>query len=155
LPPERQNRDAAFELGAEIKSSIRCRVGEEMTCSIGVGPNVFLAKVAADMQKPDGFTFLGDSYPQQLMPLPLTDFPGIGSHMLKRLHNAQIRSVPDLLACGPEELENVWKSVRGRDFYFMLRGWEDYDYGTVSHKSAASLSRSYVLSPEQRNPRDA
>jgi DNA polymerase-4 len=43
----------ARELAFKLKRALRAQVGECLTCSIGIAPNVFLAKVGSDMQKPD------------------------------------------------------------------------------------------------------
>src|SRR5262245_28426868 len=60
----------------KIKTEIHALAGEYMYCSIGIGPNVMLAKVASDMQKPNGLTVLADAdMPQVLYRLKLDDFP--------------------------------------------------------------------------------
>ena len=54
---ERQPEVAA-ELARKVKRAIRAQVGEALRCSVGLGPNRLLAKVAADMHKPDGLTVI-------------------------------------------------------------------------------------------------
>jgi DNA polymerase-4 len=71
--------DRALQKGREVKEAIRRRVGEFLPCSVGLAPNGFLAKVAADMQKPNGLTVIArEDLPHKLYPLDLIDFPGIG-----------------------------------------------------------------------------
>jgi DNA polymerase IV len=73
---------AARELANKIKRTIRERVGDCLRCSIGLGPSVFLGKVASDIQKPDGLVVITpDNLPDVLLPLKLTDIYGIGSRM--------------------------------------------------------------------------
>ena len=67
----------ARALAAKIKTTLRQRVGETLTCSIGLASNRFLAKVASDMNKPNGLTIMDrPDLPYALYPLKLRDFPG-------------------------------------------------------------------------------
>src|SRR5262245_21439876 len=69
--------DGATEVARQVKLAIRTQVGEALRCSVGLGPNRLLAKVAADMQKPDGLTVIRpEELPDRLYGLELTDFPG-------------------------------------------------------------------------------
>ena len=84
---ERRVPQQAAALAYRIKSAIRNRAGDSLTCSIGIAPNTLLAKVAADMKKPDGLIVFSDSdLPQALHGLKLQDFPGIGPRMARRLN---------------------------------------------------------------------
>jgi DNA polymerase-4 len=58
LTGSQQNVSIAGVLADKIKGAIRTQVGSSLCCSIGVAPNRYLAKIAADMKKPDGFTAL-------------------------------------------------------------------------------------------------
>src|SRR5690348_14964928 len=72
----------ALALAREIKTVVRKDVGEMLRSSIGIGPNQLLAKIASDMQKPDGLTLLdADDLPGVLESLQLRDIPGIGPRM--------------------------------------------------------------------------
>ena len=69
---------AALELGRKVKATIRARVGECMRSSVGLATNRYLAKVASDMEKPDGLVALTlDILPEALRRLTLRDLPGI------------------------------------------------------------------------------
>lgn len=73
------------------------RVGECLTCSIGIAPNLFLSKLASDMQKPNGLVVItsGD-LAAALLDLKLQDICGIGERMEERLRRAGITSVAGL-----------------------------------------------------------
>ncbi len=136
------------ELAREVKARIREEVGECLTCSIGVGPNRFLAKTASNMQKPDGLTVLHEAdLPEALFRLELGDLNGIGAAMLERLHRAGIRSVEALCRSSRERLRRVWGGVEGERMYDRLRGVEL----PLPPTQRASLGHSHVLPPHLRS----
>ncbi len=68
-----------------------------LTCSVGIGPNKLLAKLASDMKKPDGLTIIRpDEVSQIINPLPIKDLCGIGSQMEKKLNLLGIKTIGDL-----------------------------------------------------------
>ena len=74
------------DLARRIKAGIAANVGVCLTSSIGVAPNRYLAKIAADMQKPDGLTILeADTMAARLLTLKPNDLPGVGRNMERRL----------------------------------------------------------------------
>ena len=86
-----------------------------MRSSVGLATNRYLAKVASDMEKPDGLVALPlDILPEALRQLTLRDLPGIGSRMEKRLNEQGIHTMDDLLALDCEQAGQVWGSVLGR-----------------------------------------
>jgi DNA polymerase IV len=145
--------ETAVEVGKRIKRALAERAGESMRCSVGLGPNRLLAKVAADMQKPDGLTVLRrEDLPHRLLDLKLTDFPGIGPRMEKRLNLAGITETRQLVALTEPQLAQVWGSkVMGGLWYRRLRG-EDVPEGATRTRS---VGHSRVLEPTARNDRDA
>ena len=75
-----QEPPRARQIALEIKRSIQDKVGETLRCSIGMAPNRYLAKIASDMQKPDGLIgLLPSQLPRALMHLELRDLPGVGA----------------------------------------------------------------------------
>ena len=141
--------ERARSLADQIKHTIAERVGPELRSSIGVAPNVFLAKVASDMQKPDGCVVIEDAdLPERLYGLDLRDLCGIGRAMEQRLDRSGIRTVRDLCAAGKEELRHAWGSIEGERVYARLRGEEVQDLPS----QRGSVSHSHVLPPELRTP---
>ena len=139
--------EAAVALARRIKQGIRAEAGDCLTCAGGRAPNRLLAKVAADMQKPDGLTVLPpDGLPGPLLGLELKDFPGIGENMEKRLWRAGIYTVPQLWACPLKHLRGIWGGVEGERFWHRLHGREVPDEPT----RRGSLGHSHVLAPECR-----
>jgi len=89
--------DNAILLALEIKHRIWKEVGEWFTCSIGIAPNKLLAKIASDMDKPDGLKVIRPSdIPNLYSTLALTDIPGIANRMAARLAELKIYTLRDL-----------------------------------------------------------
>jgi len=143
-----QPLSAALDLAKRIKASIRENVGSMLRCSIGLAPNRYLAKIASDMQKPDGLVALTlDQLPSALTNLTLRDLPGVGARMEERLQKQGIRTMPQLLALDREQLNRVWGSINGEKLWYWLRG-EDFQDAELEHQK--SISQSHVLPPELR-----
>jgi len=144
---------AALELGRQVKRRIRERVGIMLRSSVGLATNRYLAKVASDMEKPDGLVALPlDILPQALPGLTLRDLPGIGARTEKRLNAKGIRTMQDLLALDCAQAGEVWGSVWGERLWHWLRG-EDFDLAETEHMK--SLSHQHVLAPDMRTAEKA
>ena len=152
LPAGYKSVERAIELSHAIKRNMAEKVGEYLKVSIGLAPNTFLAKLASDMQKPDGLVVLEEhDVPGKILHLPLRALHGIGKNMETRLNQHGIMTMADLYAQTAEQLRSVWGGVGGERFHARLRGAEvhDFDHGM------GSISHSHVLAPELRNQDDA
>jgi DNA polymerase-4 len=95
------------EIAKKIKQAIRERT--RLNASVGVAENKLVAKIASDLDKPDGLTILvGESVRNKLDPLPVSVIPGIGKKTLARLHAINIFSVADLRLAPDRDLESVF-----------------------------------------------
>ena len=147
---------SAVRVGRAIKAAIRERVGEYLYCSVGIASNVFLAKVASDLHKPNGLVLLRASdLPEALLPLELRDLPGIGKRMNIRLTSLGIRTMRDLFDATPAQLKHAWGGVVGERWWYMIRGWEAADYPGMTDAARHTVSHSHVLGPDMRNDRGA
>lgn len=145
--------EAARDLGRRIKQVLRERVGICLTSSIGLAPNLLLAKLASDMEKPDGLVALRRAdLPQAIEHLKLQDISGIGPRMEGRLHHAGIRSIEDLWRAPSLQLRQVWGGVRGVLFYELLHG---KDVVSPSSSEMKSLGHQHVLEPALRTGQGA
>jgi DNA polymerase IV len=87
-----------LEAGTQIKRRIREEVGEVLTCSVGIGQNKFLSKLAADLNKPDGLTILWrDQLPQIYEKLKMSDLWGVARGWERRLARMGLVSPGDVL----------------------------------------------------------
>lgn len=142
----------ATELARRVKETIRRQVGDGMRCSVGLASNRLLAKVASDMEKPDGLIVItSEELPQRLYGLDLSDLPGIGLRMKERLRRHGIVTVEQLCGLSQERLRSIWQSVLGRQWWHWLRGHDLPDQPT--HRR--TVGHSHVLPPKLRNRADA
>jgi DNA polymerase-4 len=82
----------------EIRNNVRRATG--LTCSIGITPNKLLAKIASELDKPDGLTLLmHDELPRRVWPLPVRRINGIGPKAGTKLQTLGIRTIGELAAC--------------------------------------------------------
>ena len=152
LPPSKRTDQEAVLLAKKVKQKIKLDVGDYMNCSIGIAPNIFLAKVASDFQKPDGLTLFTGDYKEKLFSLSLKDLPGIARQNEKRLRSCGIYSVKDLWEADLKRLRSVWGGTIGERWHYMLRGNLDIDYGNhFIGTQKKSVSQSHVLPPRFRN----
>jgi len=152
-----QEPPRARKIALEIKQSIYKNVGEALRCSIGMAPNRYLAKIASDMQKPDGLIgLLPSQLPRAIAHLDLRDLPGVGAKTEVRLHAKGITTMEQLLALDRNGMHKLWDSVWGDRLYHWLRGAESGDDGApVGSDVQKSLGHSHVIAPEFRTPEGA
>lgn len=129
--PARQIADA-------IKQEIKAATG--LTCSIGVAPNKLLAKIASDMQKPDGYTEIGaGGVETRIWPLPARKIPGVGPVTEERLHAMGIRSIGELAAQPLQLLGEAFGPAHGRFLFEAAHGIDERPL--VTHWEPKSHSR--------------
>jgi len=147
LTPREQNREAALKLGADIKEAIKSDVGDYLTCSVGIGPNKFLAKLAAERKKPDGLVAVTlDQLEEFYSKICLTDITGIHFRMEARLNRLGIKTPLQFYKSSLGHLGDILNHP-GKSWYYRLRGYE-IDSGRSQTKT---IGHSHVLEPELRS----
>lgn len=140
------------EIARSIKQGLAKNVGECIRCSIGVAANRYLAKIATDLQKPDGLTLLqSHDLPEPLFVLKLRDLPGIGHSMERRLLAAGITGMQALWALDAQRMRKIWGSVWGEKMWHLLRGADLAEEETTRR----TIGHSHVMAPELREPAKA
>ncbi len=109
------------QLALDIKKKIKEDVGDYMTCSIGIAPNEFLAKLGTELQKPDGLVIITPENIDEILDrLSLTDLPGISKKMAARLVMGGIHSALQLRHTSPDKIRRACKSIIGEFWHFRL-----------------------------------
>jgi DNA polymerase IV (archaeal DinB-like DNA polymerase) len=99
--------DAAAALARELKDKIFRE--EKLSCSIGIGPNKVVAKIASDIKKPNGLTVVRDHDAVAfLSPLSMDRIYGVGPKTAKLLEENGIMTIPDLASAPTERLEDLF-----------------------------------------------
>ncbi len=102
---------ALFGPAPDIAAAIKARIRERtaLSASVGVAPNKLVAKIASDLDKPDGLVVVTpETLRQSLDPLPVEVIPGIGRQTLKRLHRRNIRTLAELRSAPDRDLRAVF-----------------------------------------------
>ena len=129
----------AVQTAKKIKSDILREIG--LIASVGVAPNKFLAKLASDHEKPDGFTVVNAERVQQFLdPMPVGRLWGVGRKSEQKLHQMGIHTVLDLRMGGADSLQksfgrqgaHLWELAHGRDNRKVVT---EYDAKSISHET--------------------
>lgn len=140
--------EAAEQLAQTIKQEIKNR--ERLTCSIGIGPNKLIAKIASDFQKPNGLTIvLPEQVENFLEPLPVRAIPGIGPKTEIIMKKRGIHFVRDLKKYTEEELEN-WMGEWGKSLYHKARGVGSTTFSP--EEPPKSISEQQTFEEDTRDP---
>ena len=124
----------ARQLKREVHAETR------LVCSVGLAPNKLLAKIASDLEKPDGLCVLE---PERMLDAvgdrPATLIPGVGPRTAERLAQLGVRTVAELAAMDPGALERAFGARLGRELRDRARGHDDRP--VVTEREPKSESR--------------
>ena len=144
-----------LECGREFASRIKARIRkqEQLTASVGVAPNKFLAKVASDLEKPDGLVvFAIEDVEQRLWPLPIRRLWGVGPKTAEKLSGAGISVIGDLLRIPRDELER--RIGRGSTEHFVRLARGEDDRAVHSDHESKSISQERTYGTDLTDPDD-
>ncbi len=150
LPKNYRERGQALEMAQRVKRAMRRKLSEWITCSVGIAPNAWLAKVASKVNKPDGVTIWedGKDFPESLFQMDLGDLHGVGKRMEDRIRGYGISSVRQLYALDRSCLHRIWGSVEGSRLWSHLHG----EVVPVIDSERRSVGHSHVMAPDERAP---
>jgi DNA polymerase IV (DinB-like DNA polymerase) len=144
--------EKAREICLKIKEQIKAQ--ENLTASMGIGPNKLIAKIASDFQKPDGLTVVtAEEAEEFLAPLPVRKIPGIGPKTGKVLAAKGITLVWHLKRFSAQELQ-AWFGKWGLDLYEKVRGrgsakltltWEPKSIGEQETFARDTLDLNFIF----------
>jgi DNA polymerase IV len=138
--------------GAEIARRLqdRIRAEQRLTASVGVAPTKFLAKVASDLEKPDGLVvFPLEDVPRRLWPLPVERLWGVGPKSAARLHALGLRTIRDLVDAGEDRLTQTLGEGTSRHLLSLARG-ED-PRAVVPDRESKSISEERTFAADLRD----
>jgi DNA polymerase-4 len=131
-----------------LKERVRAATG--LTVSVGVAPNKFAAKIASDLEKPDGLVILPrEAVRARLAKLPVERLWGVGGQMARALHRLNLRTVGDLAAWPAAELEARFGQA-GAHLARLARG-ED-DRAVTTQREVKSVSHETTFARDVTDP---
>lgn len=120
---DKQNIGSAIDIAKLIKKAIRDEL--QLTASAGISINKFVAKIASDMNKPDGLTFIGPSKIQRFMEsLPVEKFFGVGKVTAQKMNGLGLFTGADLKKFSESELTKHFGKA-GKFYFKIVRGIDD------------------------------
>jgi len=138
----------AENLGKKLKREIFEK--ERLTCTIGIGPNKTIAKMAAEKAKPNGLKVIKPSEVENFLdPLDIEDLPGIGPKTGEKLRSLGINKIKELKMLPKEKLEEMFGKV-GIKIYQRVRGIDEEE--VVSEEIVKSIGRELTFERDTRDP---
>jgi DNA polymerase IV (DinB-like DNA polymerase) len=122
-----ENVEQAKELALQIKKEIYEKEG--LTCSIGIGPNKLIAKIASDMQKPNGLTVIEEKDVKTFLdPLDVDKLLWVGKKTARKLNELGIKTIGDLARYDPSVLVDKF-GILGTQLYLYAQGQDRSEVG--------------------------
>ncbi len=138
-------------LAQDIRNNVKRATG--LSCSIGVTPNKLLAKIASELDKPDGLTVLTQAeVPTRIWPLPVRRINGIGPKAGAKLEAMGLRRIGDVAGCDPALLVAHFGRAYGRWLHEAANGRDDRP--VVTHSEPVSMSRETTFDRDLHAVRD-
>ncbi len=132
------SEESSEAIARGIKDKIRSSLG--LTCSIGIAPNKLLAKIASDLEKPDGLTIIkSEDIAPRIWPLPVRKLWGVGPKTEEHLKRIGIRTVGEIASAGLDMLVREFGASHGHFLHRASRGIDDRPL--VTHWVPKSSSR--------------
>lgn len=139
-----------MQIAINIKNDILTQVGDWLTCSVGIAPNAFLAKLASVRGKKKGGLMMinPQNIDSVLSELKLGDLPGIGGNMSYRLERAGIKTPLEMRYAEPQTLKRIFKSIEGIYWHYRLNFVET---NIVAHDYAGMQAMRQISAEKRKN----
>ena len=132
-----------------LAEEVRARVADVtggLTASVGIGTSKFIAKVASDLDKPDGLVVVGVGTEVDLLrPMHVTVIPGVGPATAERLRRAGITTVADLEGVSEDELVRILGRAHGHGLYLLARAEDDRPVVPERETKSVSVEGTYDI----------
>jgi DNA polymerase-4 len=130
-----------------LAEDVRSRVHEVtggLTASVGIGTSKFIAKVASDLDKPDGLVVVSAGAERELLrPMHVTVIPGVGPATAERLRRAGITTVADLEDISEDELVRLLGKAHGHGLFLLARAQDDRPVVPERETKSVSVEGTY------------
>ena len=134
---------AAMSVALAAKQAVQRETG--LTCSVGVAPNRFLAKMASDLSKPDGFLVIRPEQVREILdPLPIGKMWGVGDVTERRLRGLGLLRIADVRTAPVELLEREFGRM-GVRLHELARGEDDTPIALESESVSMSREVTYAV----------
>ncbi len=141
----------AEEVASSIKRSVLNETG--LRCTVGVGPNKVVAKMACDRAKPDGMLVVRPEGVRGFLEgLPVEELPYVGKKVSERLRSMGITTIGQLAEVDPQVLVSRFGEALGTYLHLASRG--EYDEPVVPRTGRTQLSRIVTLKRDSRDPEE-
>ena len=138
---------SSAEIGRQIKNRIRTHL--QLIASVGVAPNKFLAKIASDLRKPDGFVVVEQGEVQEFLdPLPVGRIWGVGKVTGKVFDRLGIRTIGELRQLSMDSLQQLFGSS-GEHYWRLSHGLDERK--VVPDREAKSISHETTFAEDIAN----
>jgi DNA polymerase-4 len=131
-------QETSIAIAQSLKQEIKSRTG--LTCSVGIAPNKLLAKIASDLDKPDGLTVITqDDIETRIWPLPARRLWGVGPKSAEKLTKIGVEKIGELAGLPKETLIACCGRSQGNYLYQAARGIDERPL--VTHRKPKSIGR--------------
>src|SRR5262245_48268274 len=139
----------AERVAQEIRRRIRAELG--VTASVGVAPNKFVAKIASDLNKPDGLTVVAPGKVLEMLhALPIERMWGVGPATASRFRSLGVTTIGALAAWSEERLRREFGAAGAEHFFHLARG--DDDRPVVPDAQAKSIGHEETFDTDLEEP---
>ena len=135
--------DSVRALAEDVRARVRETTGG-LTASVGIGTSKFIAKVASDLDKPDGLVVVRAGTERDLLrPMHVTVIPGVGPATAERLRRAGISTVADLESISEDELVRLLGKAHGHGLFQLARAQDDRPVEPERETKSVSVEGTY------------
>jgi DNA polymerase-4 len=135
--------DSVRALAEEVRTRVH-QVTGGLTASVGIGTSKFIAKVASDLDKPDGLVVVSAGAEQELLrPMHVNVIPGVGPATAERLRRAGITTVADLEGISEDELVRLLGRAHGHGLFLLARAQDDRPVVPERETKSVSVEGTY------------
>lgn len=137
-------------IGAMTRDRVAARVG--LGCSVGIGPNRLVAKLASEHGKPGGLVVVPPAGVRAFLdPLPVSALRGVGPGLAQALERVGLHRVADLRRCSPERLQGLFGTAAGASLHRQARGEGSDRVGAGGPRK--SISKETTFGRDTADPR--